>query len=194
MNEDVKQDELVSLKARADMLGLQYHPSIGVEKLRAKVAAAIDGTPSVSDSEDDKSEVDLPVAAAPVKPRAETEVEKRVRLKQEATKLTRIRLTCMNPAKKEWDGEIFTAGNSIIGSVKKFVPFNAEDGWHVPFIILQMIQDRMCQIFVSTTDSRGNKVRKGKMIREFAVEILPQLNKDELAELAARQAATKAID
>ena len=193
MTEEVKQDELASLKARADLLGLTYHPSIGVEKLREKVAAAIAGTPPVTDTPNE-FETPLTKGLAPAQPRAETEVEKRLRLKQEATKLIRIRLTCMNPAKKEWDGEIFTAGNSVIGSVKKFVPFNADDGWHVPYIILQMIQDRMCQIFVAATDSRGNKVRKGKMIREFAVEILDPLTKDELAELAARQAATKAID
>lgn len=192
MTEEVKQDELASLKARADMLGLTYHPSIGVEKLREKVAAAIAGTPPVTDTPD-AFVASLAKELAPAQPRAETEVEKRLRMKQEATKLIRIRLTCMNPNKKEWDGEIFTAGNSVIGSVKKFVPFNADDGWHVPYIILQMIQDRMCQIFVSATDSRGNTVRKGKMIREFAVEILPQLTEPEIAELAARQAATKAI-
>ena len=42
-NEDVLEmlDELTSLKQRADLLGLSYHPSIGLEKLREKVNAAL---------------------------------------------------------------------------------------------------------------------------------------------------------
>lgn len=188
MSDDNKQDELNTLKARADMLGLAYHPSIGLEKLRDKVAAAISGIPPTPDADI------APVVVAVAGLVAETPNEARARHKREATKLIRIRVTCMNPAKKEWEGEIFTAGNSAIGSMKKFVPFNADDGWHVPNIILQVMQDRMCQIFTSVTDSRGNKARRGKQIREFAIEIMPQLTKDELADLALRQAASKSID
>lgn len=197
MSEDNKpQDELATLKARADQLGLQYHPSIGVEKLREKVAAAIAGTPPAPDAEPAIKPNDAPAAptvtiSAPV---PETANEKRGRLKREATKLIRIRVTCMNPAKKEWEGEIFTAGNTAVGSVKKYVPFNAEDGWHVPNIILQLMQDRMCQVFTTVVDSRGNKVRKGKQIREFAIEVMPALTEDELSDLALRQAASKSID
>ena len=42
-NEDVLEmpDELTSLKQRADLLGLSYHPSIGLEKLRDKIIAAL---------------------------------------------------------------------------------------------------------------------------------------------------------
>ena len=124
----------------------------------------------------------------------ETEAQKRLRLQAEATKLVRIRVTCMNPAKKEWEGEIFTSGNANVGSISKYVPFNSDDGWHVPRILLNMIKERQCQIFVSKKDSRGNMTRTGKLIKEFAVEILDPLTTEELAELAARQAATKAID
>lgn len=169
------QDELTTLKDRANLLGLKYHPSISVDKLREKIAKATEEGP-----------VDIAVE--------ETVAQKRVRLKQNALALKRIRLTCMNPAKAEWDGEIFTAGNSLIGSVKKFVPFNADDGWHVPNIILQMLRERQCQIFVSAKDARGNNVRKGKMIKEFAIEVLDPLTQGELAELARRQAMAKAID
>jgi hypothetical protein len=190
------QDELTVLKGRADTLGISYHPSIGLDKLREKVIAAMEGkapTPELTGV----SEASKYAAAAT--PRAvvaapETDNEKRVRLKRQATMLVRVRVTCMNPAKKEWDGEIFTAGNASIGSVKKYVPFNADDGWHVPNIILQVMQDRQCQVFITAVDSRGNKVRRGKLIKEFAIEVMPQLTTEELEELAARQAATKSID
>ena len=164
----VPADELTILKARADQLGISYHPSIGLEKLREKVNARL----------------------APSEPEAEasSENQERQRLVMEASKLVRIRVTCMNPQKKEWDGEIFTVGNSAVGTFKKFVPFNADDGWHVPHIIFEALQARECQIFVTVTDSRGNAVRKGKLIKEFAIEVLPPLTKEELADLAVRQA------
>ena len=186
-NEEViVQDELTTLKERATLMGLKFHPSISLDKLREKVNAATDE----SDEPDD--EVVSAKVVAPVI--EETVNQKRNRLKKEALALVRIRLTCMNPAKAEWEGEIFTIGNSSIGSVKKFVPFNADDGWHVPNIILQQLQERQCQVFVSAKDARGNNVRRGKLIKEFAIEVLPPLTEKELEELARRQAMSKAID
>jgi hypothetical protein len=181
-DEILTQDELTVLKARADLLGLTYHPSIGLEKLREKINAATSDTP-------------VAVVADPVAEVAtETANQKRARLKKEALALVRIRVTCMNPAKAEWDGEMITSGNSAVGSITKFVPFNADAGWHVPHIIYQQLADRQCQIFVTATDSRGNKSRKGKLIREFAIEVMPPLTQAELNELAQRQAMSKAID
>lgn len=183
--EVVVQDELEALKARANLLGVKFHPSISLEKLREKVNAAVTSDGATASEEEVKE---------PAEPKQETIGEKRKRLKAEALKLVRIRLTCLNPAKKEWEGEIITVGNSLIGSVKKFVPFNTDDGWHVPHVIYQQLKERQCQIFYTATDARGNKVRKGKLIKEFAIEVLPPLTKEELEELARRQAMAKAID
>ena len=177
------QDELDALKARANLLGVKFHPSISLEKLREKVNAAVTSEGETEEAPNTPSET-----------KEETVGEKRKRLKAEALKLIRIRLTCLNPAKKEWEGEIITVGNSLIGSVKKFVPFNADDGWHVPHVIYQQLKERQCQVFYTATDTRGNKVRKGKLIKEFAIEVLPPLTKGELEELARRQAMAKAID
>ena len=167
-------DELTSLKARADLMGISYHPSIGVEKLREKVNAAL--------------AVEKPAAAE------EDEAAQRRRAIEEATKLVRVRVNCMNPAKKEWSGEIITVGNSVVGTHKKYIPFNAEDGWHIPHIMYEALLGRECQVFVTVTDSRGNKSRKGRIIKEFAVEVLPPLSQEELAELARRQAMAGNVD
>ena len=177
-------DELTTLKARAEQLGISFHPSIKLEKLRDKINAKLEG---------DAEEEEEGVVAAGV-PKGETQSELRLRKRKEASELVRIRVTCMNPAKKEWDGEILSAGNSAVGTFKKYVPFNNEDGWHVPRIIYNQLLERKCQIFVTDKDGRGNKVRKGKMIREFAIEVLPQLTAAELRDLAQRQAMAKAID
>lgn len=169
-------DELATLKARADRLGITYHPSIGLEKLKEKVNATVTAT-----------EVKPEVLVADT-PAEESQEQRRKRKRLEANALVRVRVTCMNPAKKEWEGELFTAGNSVVGSFTKYVPFNTDEGWHVPQIILNQIKQRMCQIFVSSKDERGNNVRKGKQIKEFSVEILASLSQEELRDLAQRQA------
>lgn len=181
-NELPKTDELSALKARADFLGVAYHPSIGVDKLRAKVAAHIEGKPDPDAKE---------AAPAPAVGEVENENTRRLRLKQEATKLTRVNVTCLNPAKREWPGEIFTVGNAMVGTLRKFVPFNTTDGWHVPEAILRMMEERECQVFTNKTviiAGRDQKVREGKMIREFAIQRLPALTGEELKELGRRQA------
>lgn len=182
------EDELTALKARADMMGVAYHPSIGLEKLREKVNAAVTATEAPA-----KEEAPQPTAAQ-INTAVETETQRNKRLKDDAARLVRIRLTCMNPAKAEWPGEIISVGNAIVGSFSKFVPFNADEGWHVPNMIYKALVDRQCQVFVTTADSRGNKTRKGKLIREFAIEVLPDLTKDELHDLAQRQAMAGSVD
>lgn len=169
-------DELSTLKARADALGISYHPSIGLEKLREKVNAAL------APKEEDKPAEE------------ESDAAMRIRLRNEAAKLIRIRLTCMNPNKKDWDGEFITAGNSVVGSFTKFVPFNADEGWHVPHIIYEQLRDRECQVFTSVRDSKGNASSRGRLIKEFAIELLTPLTQEELAELARRQAMAHSID
>lgn len=169
----VIEDELTTLKARADQIGLKYHPNIGVETLRERLNEALT-TPA------------KPAESAPVNSEGMTENERRLALKREALKLVRVRVTCMNPNKREWEGEIFTTGNATIGTIRRMVPFERE--FHVEQMIYNMLKDRKCQTFYTVNGPRGNKIRKGKLINEFAIEVLPQLTEQELKELAQRQA------
>ena len=178
---ELNQDELSTLKARADFLGIQYHPSIGLDKLKEKLGAALA----------DKSKEPEKAAADPVK---ETENQMLHRMRDEQMSLVRIRMSCMNPNKNEWQGELFTFGNALCGWNTKFVPFNAEDGWHVPKILLDLLQERKCQVFVSSKAKNGVTVKTGKLIKEFAIELLPALTHEELRDLAQRQAMAETAD
>lgn len=186
----IVQDELATLKARADLLGISYHPSIGVEKLKEKLAAATGDGAETDPAPQTEAQAPAPT---PV-PEVETEGQLRKRLKNEALALVRIRLTCMNPLKKDWDGEIITVGNSYVGTISKFVPFNAEDGWHVPRIMLDMLISRQYQTFVNAKSKNGVSIRQGRLVKEFGIEILPQLTQEELHDLAQRQAMAKSVD
>ena len=177
---DVVENEIDVLKARADQMGIKYHPNIGVDKLKEKIEEAT--APKAEESEIKKK------TSKPAK--KQTENDKRIAVIKKASKLRRVRITCMNPMKSEWEGEIFTAGNAVVGNYKKFVPFETE--WHVPQIILNMIEDRMYQSFYVVRDKRtGQQGRKGKMVKEFAVEYLPDLTEKELKDLAQRQAMAR---
>ena len=180
--------ELELLKERAVQMGISFHPSIGVDKLRAKVEAAIQGVPDPTANDEQVEEAPAP---APVL----SEYQKTQMQRMEAMKLMRVVVSCMNPAKQAWEGEIFTVGNDIVGTVKKFVPFNVDTGYHIPHIIYEQLMERMCQIFVSTTDPvTGIKTSRSKLIKEFNVVVLPQLTDDELAELARQQAVGGTIE
>lgn len=188
--------KLDALKAEADRIGLKYHPNIGIEKLNDRIKEHL---VEMAEAKEKAERAQVAPTPAPAKANKvvaveESAQEEKARIRKELMKLVRIRVTCMNPLKKEWEGEIFTTGNALIGTVKKFVPFNVGDGWHVPQIILNQIQQRKCQVFATETTAQGQKVRRGRLINEFAVEIMPPLTPAELKELADRQAATHAID
>lgn len=173
-DDDLQQDELQTLKARADKLDINYHPSIGADKLKDKINAKLEGGKQES----------APTQEA--EPKKESDNAFRLRKRKEADELVRIQITCMNPNKAEWEGEIFCAGNTVVGTFKKYVPYNVE--WHVPRIIFNQIKQRQCQIFVTKKDERGRSVREGKLIREFNVAELNPLTEKELKELSQRQA------
>lgn len=212
-------DELTSLKQRADLMGMKYHPSISADKLRAKIAEYIQSdakTPPDADPElypavtqpAPSGSVSVPALVVPAGLKAkvneedgsvtyviaETENQKRNRIRRESLEMVRVRVVCMNPAKKEWQGEIFTVGNNAVGTVKKYIPFNSDEGWHIPRIMLTMLEQRQCQIFVTSKTKLGVSVRQGKLIKEFAIEILPALTEQELRELARRQAVAAGQD
>lgn len=182
--------ELDLLKERAKQLGITHHPSIGLEKLREKVNAHLaDKPPETATAYADTATMNqAPVA------KEETELEKASRLRREASKLIRVIVTCRNPNKSEWEGEIFTTGNSYVGSIKKYVPFNNENGWHVPVMIYNMMKERKCQIFVNGKNGRGEAIKIPKEIPEFAIEVLDPLTPAELDELARQQAMSHSID
>ena len=180
---EVEVNELDELKKRADQLGLKYHPNIAVDKLRIRVNSAINGTK-------DDSEEGVQVTE-PAKPTAkfvpETEVDKRTRLRRDAEQLVRVNITCFDPLKKDWDGEVFTVSNSVIGTIKKFVAYNTSEGFHVPKIIVDMLKEKKYQHHYKVKEN-GKEIKRTKLISAYGIEVLPQLTVEELKELARRQA------
>ena len=117
--------------------------------------------------------------------------------KQTAMKLVRIVVTPNDPLMSSYPGLIFTVGVSGINNgrmVKKYVPFNNEEGWHVPNIILQQIEHAEMQKFKTVTMPNGDKQLEPYITKKFNVRILDPLTPEEMDKLAAAQAANPAFN
>lgn len=113
-------------------------------------------------------------------------------------KLVRVRITNLDPKKKDLPGEIVTVANEYLGTVRKFIPFgeHTDEGYHIPQILLTELEGRK---FLSINTSKKNK-RTGtpevsdRWAKEFAIEILPSLTVDELNRLATAQLAAGSVE
>lgn len=171
----IEPSKLELLKQKADLLGIKYHPAIGEEALATKIKEHLDKTSS-------EDSVDI------------NEVRKRVH--DEALKLIRCRISCLNPDKGALQGEVFTIANDVIGTVSKFVPYDeAGESYHLPNCIYQHLKARK---FLSIRESYDNRAKRSvitqKWVPEFNIEVLPPLTKEELQELANAQAMAGNID
>lgn len=169
-------DELDLLKQRADTLGIKYSPNIGLDTLKAKIEEALAGNKP--------SEPEVAVA--------KTHHEIRHDMQMNQLKLIRLRITNMNPDKKDLQGEIFTVANKFLGTVRKYVPYGeaAEAGYHVPYVIYTQLKARKFLQVKVHQEAGGHTRIEQRWVPEFAIEILEPMTQDELNELARKQAAT----
>lgn len=166
-------DELATLKAKADLMGIQYSPNIGLDTLRDRVNKHL---------QNDASSKDQPVIATDVV--ADT--------RKESMKLVRVIVTSMDQTKKDYPGEVFTVSNAVIPTIKRFVPFGIET--HVEKILLDVIKDKQCLQLVEDSQAKIKGMKKKKIIRAYAVQELPQLTAEELEELRKAQLARQSIE
>lgn len=179
MTQPNEAEVLQALKTKADMLNVTYHPSIGLEKLKEKVDAKMAEQPKTDP---------IDAGVVPVLDKAEMRNSKR----KDATQLVRVMVTTRDPNKKDWPGEIVSAGNSTLGFFKKYIPYGTE--WHIPKILFNVLRDKKVQVFVPKVDSKGNKTKVPKLINAYNLEVLPALTADEITDLAKAQQASGRIE
>lgn len=195
-SENAAPDELELLKERATLIGIRFSPNIGIDTLKARIEEKINppqkSVPTASDEYGSEEYATIQAsqdaaAGARVEPmKAPTPLQQKMARRDKALKLVRIRVANMNPLNSNLKGEIISAGNSELGMIKKFVPFNAEHGWHVPQIILDVLRNKK---FMTHYETRvGNKkIKRNKLVPEYAIEVLPPLTPEELEALKQRQ-------
>ena len=165
--------ELKALKEQADDLGITYSAAIGVETLKQRIAdyeARFEGT---------KEPV---VATKPKKTQQELKAEAR----EAAMKLVRVRVSSLNPSRKEIAFEVFTAQNSIIPHVSRVVPM--DNICHVEQILLNVIKNTKFTQSRQVKNGQGHLEEQRSLRNAYSVEVLPPLTAAELKDLAIQQA------
>lgn len=214
-NEQVHEDEeddlkmpseIDMLKDRAKLMGIPFSNNIGVDALKEKIRehqtkaeAATQAaqtkqeqpqqtTQQANQSDNGSGSVNAFTGneTKPVRPKS-----LRQHLRDEKMKQVRVRITNLDPKKKDLPGEILTIANEYLGTVRKFVPFGevTDNGYHVPQCLYDMMKERTFVSIKTRKDSKGQTIVEHQNAREFALEILPQLTPEELAQLSAAQAA-----
>ncbi len=197
--------ELDMLKQRAKLMNIQHSGNIGVEALKAKIQAKLDGEPEVKPemiitTAQQPQQFDPalnPLAGDRMNEKPVTKLTLREQVRKEALQLIRCRITNMDPKKKDLAGEVFAVGNKYTGMIRKFVPYGeaTDDGYHLPKILYDELSERRFQNIRTFKDRKTGQQRvETNWVREFAIDVLPQLTPEELANLANAQAAAGSID
>ena len=106
---------------------------------------------------------------------------------KKAMKLVRVQISCNNPNKTSYQGEIFSARNKFIPEVKKFVPFNVPT--HVPQVLLNMIKEKKLQTFVTEKLPNGMQTKRSKLVPEYSITVLSPLTPEEFNAIRQKQLA-----
>jgi hypothetical protein len=198
--EDIMPSELDVLKQRARIMGITFSNNISVEKLREKITAAQEGA-SVNEEPADAGQANgqlNPLQGDTADKPAKVKVKSiRQHIMEESMKLIRVRITNMDPKKKELQGEIFTVANEYLGTVRKFVPFGeaTEDGYHIPKCIYDLMASRkFLQIRTRKNRKTGTEEVEATYVREFSLEVLDPLTPAQLKDLATQQAAAGSVN
>ena len=187
-------DELTFLKERAKVMGIPFSNNISLETLRKRIADKKEGKdePEVNPLAGD-SEIAAITTDAPKKLDAkQNALALRKLMHREQMKLVRVRITNMDPKKKDLPGEIWTVANEYLGNVRKMIPYGeqTDDGFHIPYCLFRLLQSkRFLHIRTVKDHVTGLERQEKQWVKEFSLDVLPDLTKEELARLAAAQAA-----
>jgi len=198
---------LIALRLEADSLGVKYHHRAGVAKIQEAINTFKANwlpehqSPTVVMDAEPEADVELlpngrlphnkrRIPVNPIVPLSQKQWDEQEirRKRKEAGRLIRVRIQNMNPLKKDWDGEIISVGSSKMGTHKKFIPFGTGEPYHIPYIMYEELKEKKCGQFVNARDEQGRKIRKSKLIREYAIEVLDPLTKEEIKDIAHQQA------
>lgn len=117
----------------------------------------------------------------------------RLKARKEALSLERVIVSPKDPSRQNWEGEIMTVSNDVVGDVRKYVPYNLEEGYHIPKMIMNVLRTKQATVFVNKRVN-GQNVQTARLVSAYAITDLPPLTQEELNELASDQSARHAID
>ena len=183
---DIENMDIEDVKAELTGRGIKMHHKTNAIKLRKTLQDDVD-----------KNDAKVPIEAksSPVDP---AKVKKKpgkkiaMTLEQKCMHLKRIVVVPNDPEMSGHAGQIFTAIVSSVNNgkaIKKYVPFNNEEGWHVPNILANQIANAEMQKFKSVKTHNGDTILQPYQAKKYNVQVLPDLIQKEIDKLAASQSA-----
>lgn len=185
-------DERAMLMQRARMMNVKFSNNIATDKLRARVAAAMEGQ-TVSEEEDEPEQVADINPLSSTTASATKPVSFRKRIRDENMRLIRVRITNLDPKKADLPGEVITFSNEVLGTVRKFIPYDdtSDEGYHIENCLYKLLKSRKFAQIQTKKDKRtGRPVTTVRHVPEFNLEVLKPLTKLELENLANEQRAS----
>ena len=179
---DIENMDIEDVKAELTGRGIKMHHKTNAIKLRKTLQDDVDKN---------DTKVPVEVKSSPVKP-AKVKKKPEMTLEEKCLHLKRIIVTPNDPELSGHSGLVFTViatgvKNGI--AIKKYVPFNNEEGWHVPNVICNQIANAEMQKFKSVKAPNGDTILQPYQAKKYNVQVLPDLTQKEINKLAASQAA-----
>lgn len=196
---------------KAQLMGISHSNNISDESLRQKINDKLSGADQQQEAPKTEQTNALEAGAQLVAAQEEADSIKksieqeepaprqltlREHLLKESMKLVRCRITNLDPKKKDIPGEIITVANEYIGTVRKFVPFGeyTDEGYHIPYCIYEFLRERrFLNIKLKKHAATNTNEVIARYTREFSLEVLEPLTKQEIQNLANAQAAAGSI-
>lgn len=179
---DIENMDIEDVKAELTGRGIKMHHKTNAIKLRKTLQDDVDKN---------DTKVPVEVKSSPVKP-AKVKKKSGMTLEEKCLHLKRIIVTPNDPELSGHAGLVFTVLVSSVNNgkaIKKYVPFNNEEGWHVPNVICNQIANAEMQKFKSVKAPNGDTILQPYQAKKYNVQVLPDLTQKEIDKLAASQAA-----
>lgn len=160
-------NELEQLKEQAKQAGIGFKSNVTVNQLKKLLAEQYN-----QDSIDEQNQA-------------------RFDLEKENMRLVHVIITPMDSTKHALHGEFFSAGNAVLGTVTRFVPFNKS--WLIENMLLKTIREKEFQLLVPRTID-GKETQESIIKPAYAIQELALPTPEEVAELARQQQARQSVE
>lgn len=167
------QSQMEDLRYQCELRGIKVHHKFSAEKLASLINEHDNVSAATSQAIDSGREL--------------TPAEKLEKLRKDSMRLRRVMVTCNDPAKVAYRGEIFQAANSGMAIVRKFVPFGNTNGWFVPQILINVIEEKQFR----RTNTNERDARSGGLVKAYNVTYLDDLTPQEFEMLKQQQEQRK---
>lgn len=167
MSEEITQEQLDGLRDLAENL---TGKKLGNVKDPSKLQSMID----TARLEAEEAEKNKPQSTG-----LKGKAERRVEARKKATKLVRCNVTAMAPFEKQLQGTFFDVGNSVVGSIRRYIPFDVD--WHCEEMLLNHIKERKYRTKHEWKDPTTRKTMyENRFHKAFGVVVIDDLSPEEL--------------